>query len=383
MTIMPRLIVESIQNIFLATRCPTYDSAPYLVYQSHLQILQNAVDWLGCKQLRKIVKWSNLSEIEKNILKKFIRQIQGQSPHVWFSSLALTGPFWKEAIDKSSSWFACELDQNLDVPPKYFLGSPSPYREKNHQISFLWLGHHSFFLQYRLEGGQKWNCLINPHEASEITISDWGILYARAVPSACPISSLPPIDTVIVTDTREDHYDPVAVSFLQIYQPVLFLAGGIEEDPNAESAILPNAKARYLMCENRSISKLTLTYIPPRCREQGNAHSGSWIFSLPCTTYMNRFTHIVLLGTAECCLKEDFVDHCKEISKSFPEITYLLLPIESLAMREDYKGMMAAGIHILHPLHYFCTHFGTWPFHLIEEYPPQVLHRELMNSDQQ
>lgn len=289
---MPPEVVKSINDISLATVYSTDPSSltvdRFEHFESHLEVLQNAINMLGCKKLRNTVKWSNFSEIEKVILTKFIRQIQEQSPLVWFSSLSLTGPFWEDAIMHVPKWIPFKLDLNPDEPPQALLSNDSlgKKEEEDHRFGFGLLGDQSILLQYHLANDQKWTCLINPHVRAFYTLG-----------------SLPSIDAAIITD-----YDSEAISFLQIYRPTFFFPIGDE-------------KGRYLIYEKQSRARLVITYFPPSCK--GGEHSGSWIFSFPCTTKMKCFSHIVVLG-------RDFdLEDCRRIKKTFSEVRTAFLPVDS------------------------------------------------------
>ena len=235
--------------------------------------------------------------------------------------------------------------------------------EAEHRFSFAWLGHHSFHFVHELSDGRCWSCFINPHEKSAVEFSDRG-MFLRMVPPQ-QITLFPPADAVVVTDGREDHYDPAAISFLQMYQPALFLP----EDITEPYAFHSSKNARFLMAERNSTTKLAATYFSSSCPKKGKGHSGSWIFSLPTTTSMTCFSHMVVLGTAECCSEDVFLDHCRTIKTAFREIALVFVPIDSLQMRKNYACIMAKAVRILEPVRYFCSHYGTWPFHMHPKSP--------------
>jgi len=382
---MPRPIVDSIQDIWLATSHPTdwnrltvsvhahFFEASNDFFNMHLPTLRNAVAWLGCRELRGKVTWARLSNFEKGVIQKFIRLIQGQSHLVWFSTIPLKGGFWKEAIKESSSWMPCILEVNPHEPVKK-LGL-KPLSEKNHQLSYHCLGHSTLFIHYELADGKSWNCVINPHEAATITLSEGG-LYSRACPPLHYKEQLPPIDAVVVTDSREDLYDLQALTFFQIYQPTFFLSGDLKGSGFA-SVVQFGKSQRFMMMENTSSAKLVITYFPPQCPKDGNKHSGSLVFSFPSTTAMDTFTDVVVLGTGECCSEEDYLAHCKKIKGVFSLCAVAFVPIDSLLVRKDYISMMARAIQILEPKSYVGMHFGIWPFHIDQESPADRLAREL------
>lgn len=271
-----------------------------------------AVNQLGKEFLED--SWAQLPDGRKIALLKFLRIVQSKNKDSWFSSIRLFGDFWNAAKKSASSWVTTRLIIDARQLSKNAASSSS----KPPQI--IHLGHYSFFIHLEFDNKKVWNAVVNPHEKNTIEFEKKK--YMRLSPPVFFKHELPAIDAVIVTREREDCLDEESAHYFRIFNPTFFLPSANLLLPGNYQVITTHRTCSFLMLERNSNSRLPFHYFHPHCKKNSYNHSGSWLFSFPTAPA----THVLFLGTNDCCSGKDIDLHLQAITKCCDLVDVLYLP---------------------------------------------------------
>jgi len=383
MTIQTTEITTALHNLELAVRYPTewnrllekkgkwkvgasiaFDH--FTLFEKSIQCVQDYLKQNG---------WESFDKQSQKILKRCLRLYSHKQ--VWFFYLKDSANFFSSLKDKLTVWTACHLKDRISFHTPPWLPRT---KEHHYSIRFNWLGHLSSLIEFELDNNKSFTCIINPNQAESITVLHKQLYMRQARPSQ-DVKKLTAPDLVLVTSSTPDTFDSSSVSYLSLYQP--YLCAPFECQIEKAMSLTGNMQLMFL--EKQTAATVWLSCIEPSslCTAHPSYHTNSYVLSFPDSTACTHYYHFLVFGQFECCSLSAIYDHCKKITKIFPDINMALIPLGNQHSRGNmasYPYMMSRAVRRLNPKAIYVTGIGTWDFAPFAHANPRFEFRAYLNK---
>ena len=203
-------------------------------------------------------------------------------------------------------------------------------------------------------------------------------LYYRSLPPGLPFGQVPPIKTILLSHTHEDHFDPPTLTQFRDRDDPLICC------PLNAASLLPDFNQVHECSWWDKIvldGGIEITYVPADHASQTTALDcneylwGGYIISIPLEN--GEKYCIYFMGDSACNINPGIVGFqpklwefdtkvFHDIAKQFPQIDLMLLQTDPVIGQEDKHFNVYQGIdlmrRILKPKMIIPMHCETWPF---------------------